>query len=382
MAKFDHRAAALDHSSRTLARDFQAFGRTPPLLRDSPSPEQSCPSPPVSPKLIPQKDALSEESHAFFNSAGSLQDIILGNLRDGRSLPAWARDRPLYTFKLQLRSDWGPQVTELYETTKAEPVLDHTHIDKIAMLSGILHLNKNHVGFSEKEIKTITQEVLETLYSQDMKIEDVRRARDANLLWGKWMQAIIGPVWYQSRIVSANTCTSVGKTRKAQLQQDGQSRQPDVIGQTEGKEVVFFGELKGTNPKTATVNADILRLAIFSKDSLDRLHNVLVRGPLLLTFQSVGCDVTFFLGAKIDNTIVHVNLSTVKIPSRLDELDLDYDFFFKLLQVQTLISISCDCLAVKREEPEQEIFFPTLGTPERNAALKIPAISKRKPSIA
>jgi hypothetical protein len=51
------------------------------------------------------------------------------------------------------------------------------------MLSGIVHLNKKHVGFSENEIKAITTEVLEMFYSQEMMDEDIRRAQDAVSLW-------------------------------------------------------------------------------------------------------------------------------------------------------------------------------------------------------
>jgi hypothetical protein len=56
----------------------------------------------------------------------------------------------------------------------------------------------------------------------------------------------------------------------------------------------------------------------------------------------------------------------------LTEVDLDYDFFFHLFQVKTLITIANGRLENKREEPLQETFFPTLGTPERKAALKSP----------
>ena len=59
------------------------------------------------------------------------------------------------------------------------------------MLSGIVHFNKNHVGFSEQEIKTITREVLENFYSQEMKDEDIRRAYDAAVLWASWVQVSI-----------------------------------------------------------------------------------------------------------------------------------------------------------------------------------------------
>ena len=76
---------------------------------------------------------------------------------------------------------------------------------------------------------------------------------------------------------------------------------------------MFYGELKGLHPKPEAVNADILRLAIFSKGSLDQLHSTLVQGPPLLTFLSMERDITFFLGTKVDNSIVHFRLSSVKL---------------------------------------------------------------------
>ncbi|KAF9121531.1 hypothetical protein BGX30_002498 [Mortierella sp. GBA39] len=384
------------------------------------SPEDSSCSPP---SPLDFNKTVEEEAQAFFSAAGSLQDILFSSLQDGRSLPAWAKDRPLYQFKLRLREEWGSRVTELYESAKRKALLDHTHVDEIALLSGIVHFNKRHVGFSEQEIKTITGSVVEMFYSQEMKEEDIQRAQDAVLLWASWVQpvveaifssyaecknkkitpilfialhvfrqynswatlvsesdclmGVVGPilkevmaVQHEIKFTCANACTSVGKTRKVQLQQDGQSRQPDVIGLTEAKEVIFYGELKGPAPKTAAVNTDILRLAVFSKDSLDQVHNVVVEGPPLLTFQTVGRDVTFFLAAKVDNTVVHLHLSTVRLPAHLKDMDLEYEFFFNLFQVQTLIKVARDRLGQRREVPREDVFFPTLGTPERKAAMK------------
>ncbi|KAF9956746.1 hypothetical protein BGZ70_009787 [Mortierella alpina] len=325
-----------------------------------------------------------------------------------------------------------------------------------SLLSGILHINKSHTGFSEQECKAISREVLGTFYDQETKEGDIQRAQDAAFQWSSWVQkwkalllnekvaaqrenrdpveivdtepiveailasyadcksknitsiffiglhvfrqynnwtaltseldclmAVVGPILNEImalhqkiKFTCANTCTSIGKSRKVQLLQDGQSRQPDVIGQTKNKNEVFYGELKGLHPKAESVNTDILRLAIFSKDSLDHLHNTLLHGPPLLTFQAVGRDVTF-LATKIDNTIVHTHLSTVNLPSRLTEVDLDYDIFFHLFQVQTLIKIASKRLENTREIPLQELVFPTLGTPERNAALKSPVKAKR-----
>lgn len=75
---------------------------------------------------------MEQEAHAFFNSAGSLQDILLSNPRDGHALPSWAKGRPTHTFKLHLQDDWCRKVADLYESAKAKVVLDHTYIDEIA----------------------------------------------------------------------------------------------------------------------------------------------------------------------------------------------------------------------------------------------------------
>ncbi|KAG0333773.1 hypothetical protein BG004_000699 [Podila humilis] len=410
------------------------------------TPEDSSCSPP---SPLDFNKTAEEEAQTFFSAAGSLQDILFSSLQDGCSLPAWAKDRPLHQFKLRLREEWGPRVTGLYESAERKALLDHTHVDEIALLSGIVHLNKRHIGFSEQEIKTITASVLEMFYSQEMKEEGIQRAQEAVLLWASWVQkwkrllvnekvaaqrenrdpveaidtepvveaifssyaeckdkkitpilfialhvfrqynswatlvsesdclmGVVGPilkevmaVQHEIKFTCANACTSVGKTRKAQLQQDGQSRQPDVIGLTEAKEEIFYGELKGPTPKTAAVNTDVPRLAVFSKGSLDQVHNIVVEGPPLLTFQTVGRDVTFFLAAKVDNTVVHLHLSTVKLPAHLKDMDLEYEFF-NLFQVQTLIKVARDRLGQRREVPSQDVFFPTLGTPERKAAMK------------
>lgn len=93
------------------------------------SPEQSALLPPSPPNFT---RVLEQEDEAFFKTAGSLQDIVLSNLRDGQALPPWAKNRPTYTFKLSLRDDWGPRVTDLYKAAKAKPLLDHTHVDEIA----------------------------------------------------------------------------------------------------------------------------------------------------------------------------------------------------------------------------------------------------------
>ncbi|CAO3568614.1 unnamed protein product [Mortierella alpina] len=171
--------------------------RTPPynqsLSLSSPEPFNQSPPPP--PIFVSQKSSHDEASHAFFTSSGSLQDIFLDNLREGKSLPSWAKDRPSYTFNLQLEDSWGPRVTELYNAAKTKADLDHTHVDEIALLSGILHFNQNHVGFSAREMATISAQVLQTFYSQDMEDKDMQRAAEAVVQWTSWVQ-----IWKSSSL--------------------------------------------------------------------------------------------------------------------------------------------------------------------------------------
>ncbi|KAF9181246.1 hypothetical protein BGZ51_003919, partial [Haplosporangium sp. Z 767] len=130
----DHRKATLGYSGDTLKSDFDALGpshalpssssrQTPPYQAQSSSPEQSTLSPPLPPQFLSRDEIVEQEIHDFFTSTGSLQDILLSKLRDGNDMPLWAKDRPLYTFELRLRHDWGPRVTELYEAAKAKPFL-------------------------------------------------------------------------------------------------------------------------------------------------------------------------------------------------------------------------------------------------------------------
>ncbi|KAF9421052.1 hypothetical protein BGZ76_004011 [Entomortierella beljakovae] len=364
------------------------------------SPKLSTTSPPLPPVFTLDDKTVQQEAEFFFTNTGTMQDILLSNLQEGKRLPPWVKNRPIYMFDFQLTENWGPRVTKLYEEAKTKPVLDHTHVDDIAyvfallflvtillsLLSGIVHFNNNHTGFSQPEISKISGEVLSMFYSKDMEDADMKRAVDATNLWANWVQLVIIMLrirlWLviiyvnydctNDLIFSANACTATGKTRKVNLQQSGQSRQPDVIGQTEDGNEVFFGEMKGMHPGLEAVNTDVLRLAIFTKDSLDLLHNTLERAPPLVTFQTVGSEIVFFLGARVNNTIVHMRLSTVKLPSSLKEVDLDYDFFFRLFQIQNLINLTKDCLEEKRSTPLQEESFPTLGTPERYAALSSP----------
>ncbi|KAF9176339.1 hypothetical protein BGZ51_000912, partial [Haplosporangium sp. Z 767] len=175
----------------------------------------------------------------------------------------------------------------------------------------------------------------------------------------------------QIKFKCLNASCTAGRTRKAALDHDGQARQPDVVGRTKDMREAYFGELKGPYPRTLSRNADLLRLAVFTKDSIDPFSNELEQDPPILSFQSVGRSVTFFLGAKVDNTVVHARLSEVSLPSLLTELSLDQEVFYHLFQVETLVRVTSDRLERKRDKPLTEVPFPTLATPQRDTALGI-----------
>ncbi|KAF9079770.1 hypothetical protein BGX23_003275 [Mortierella sp. AD031] len=180
----DRDAAPVGTPDRSYAyvEDVQDLGQ-----RSYPSsPGESTLSPPPSFDFGRNVDEMAD---TFFSGEGSLQDILFGSLQDGGTLPAWAKDRPAYQFELRLQDeDWGHRVTNLYEAAKTRAVLNHSNVDEIALLSGIVHLNKTHIGFSEQEIKAITADVVELFYSQDMRDNDLQRAKEATLLWTSWVQ--------------------------------------------------------------------------------------------------------------------------------------------------------------------------------------------------
>ncbi|KAG0043264.1 hypothetical protein BGZ83_011647 [Gryganskiella cystojenkinii] len=91
----------------------------------------------------------------------------------------------------------------------------------------------------------------------------------------------------------------------------------------------------------------------------------------------------FYLGAKIGNTVVHTRILNLALPTCLPELrSLDQTFFFRMFQIQSLVQITSRRLRQERREPKGDnILFPTLATPLRNAALGIQSkakVGKRK----
>ncbi|KAF9274328.1 hypothetical protein BGZ88_003111 [Linnemannia elongata] len=280
---------------------------------------------------------------------------------------SWDQLLPAYTFSLPLTKDWGPQVTEAYNKIKKMTSLNYKQIAEIALLSGVLHFNEKHAGFEAAEMSTITNEILHRFYTKDLQEKDLKRSVEAATLWGTWVQK-----W------GLNSASTAGENRKAALDQDGQARQPDIVGRTEEGHEAYYGELKGMHPSTLSRNADTLRIAVFTKDSLDELLRVLEVDLPLISFQSVGPDVVFFLGAKITNTVVHTRISNLKMPTCLSELGLlDQTFFFRMFQIRSLVLITSTRLKQKRREPIGDNNpFPTLATPLRNVALGIQSKAK------
>ncbi|KAG9071217.1 hypothetical protein KI688_008762 [Linnemannia hyalina] len=280
-----------------------------------------------------------------------------GNIFDGPVAAAetgdmsWIQQLPAFTFSLPLTKDWGPQVTDTYNKIKKTKSLNYKQVDEIALLSGILHFDEKHAGFEAAEMSAITKDILHRFYTRDLQEKDLKRSIEAAALWGTWVQlesesdamsSVIVPILREFMHVQGhiqfkclNSASTAGENRKAALDQDGQARQPDIVGRTEEGHEAYYGELKGMHPSTPSRNADTLRIAIFTKDSLDELLRVLEEDLPLISFRSVGPD------------------------------------------IQSLVLITSTRLKQKRREPMGDNNpFPTLATPLRNVALGIQSKAK------
>ncbi|KAK3837556.1 MAG: hypothetical protein J3R72DRAFT_525856 [Linnemannia gamsii] len=313
------------------------------------------------------------------------REYLLQALHAGEQLPRNC-GRPDYIFTLPLGGrDWGSQMTRTYDATRQKAGLTFQDLNEIAyVLSGVLHVDEEHAHFSKDEILQIRRDVLQMFYIKDQREDDLKRARFAPADEGiestidttpvikaimaayedceskdilpvlfialhvfrkfhSWSRlrsdadcamAMVGPILeeilhiqHEIKFTSANFATAHGQERKQELGQTGTSRQPDIIGCTADGKEIYFGELKGVHSTKQDINVDTLRVAIFAKDALDHLHCCQVQDPPLLTFQTKGKAVVFFLAAKRGNTIVHARLSAVQLPSNLTELNLDQEFF-------------------------------------------------------
>ncbi|KAK5805548.1 hypothetical protein F5H01DRAFT_371294 [Linnemannia elongata] len=127
--------------------------------------------------------------------------------------------------------------------------------------------------------------------------------------------------------IITNSTTLASQERKASLNQDGHTRQPDIIGKCVPPFVLYYGELKPKIPRIEDSNTDRLRIAIFTKDSLDQLDRKLASPPLVVSFQAIDGVGMFYIGAKVGNVIVHSKLSTITLPSQLSQLNVHDEVF-------------------------------------------------------
>jgi hypothetical protein len=162
--------------------------------------------------------------------------------------------------------------------------------------------------------------------------------------------------------VSANSATTAGQERKSMLNQPGQARQPDVIGKTEGSFELYYGELKTAHTTQEDINTDRLRIATFTKDTLDHMESTLVHTPPILSFQAIGGSITFYIGGKIENVIIHSKLSTIVLPTKLKDLDLKEEVFYTLFQVQSLVRLASERTRLRRPISRTFQVFPTWHT--------------------
>ncbi|KAF9948268.1 hypothetical protein BGZ70_002282 [Mortierella alpina] len=416
----------------------------------------------VSPKSIVSKTFTKDDvdAFAFFNKRDP-KDILFDSLQDGKRLPQRIWNQPDYNFVFQLGGlDLGDKITMHYNDVRKQTDLDHTKVDRIALMSGIVHICDGYFGLSSSDTTALHNAVVDLHYSKELADADIQRARNSEDIWSTWIRAIrrlsftekadakrqgreprpidtapimdeimssrelckdkdILPVFYiamnvfrkfsdragklsetewMTRVIvpfleefmgiqhdvtfaCTNSITLAGQERKANLNQDGQTRQPDVIGRCTPPLELYYGELKPKNPRIEDSNTDRLRIAIFTKDSLDQLDRKLVSPPPVVSFQAIGGAVTFYIGAKVDNVIVHSKLSTITLPSQLGQLDLHEETFYALFQVLTLIMTANAKTRDVRESPLEVRSFPTLGTPERLAmAGKTPTKGLRRAS--
>ncbi|KAF9371918.1 hypothetical protein CPB97_001600 [Podila verticillata] len=145
-----------------------------------------------SPKTIVRKSLTHDvETDIFFNSRDP-KDILFGSLQDGEQLPDWIWSQPDYNFELQLDGlDLGNKITKLYNDVRKQKDLDHTKVDHIALLSGIIHICDGNFGLSKSNVTTIHNAVVDLYYSKELSEADVTRARKSEDLWSTWVREVI-----------------------------------------------------------------------------------------------------------------------------------------------------------------------------------------------
>ncbi|KAF9363154.1 hypothetical protein BGX34_004773 [Mortierella sp. NVP85] len=378
------------------------------FLVDEPPADSSSrsPSPTPIPTFSPTSRELSKSPllRAMFSSTQSSQDDahvsdkdstevvqnqdIFDILGQGQPLPPWATTQPDFTFLLHINDlDLGNSITALYNDTRTRLDLDFTKVAEIALLSGIVHINDGHFGFSKKDSDSLHNAVMDLFYSEAKSDADMERAQKAQDLWAVWVKMARRMAFAESQkakrerrdptpidtstIISAILETYKDcQTRKAMLNQPGKVREANVIGKTEDSFELYYGELKTVHTTQEDINTDRLRIATLTKDSLDHMESTLVHTPPILSFQAIGGSITFYIGGKIENVIVHSKLSTVILPTKLKDLDLKEEFFYNLFQVQSLVKLASERTRLRRPISRTFQVFPTLGTPQRQLAME------------
>ncbi|KAK3814103.1 MAG: hypothetical protein J3Q66DRAFT_441776 [Benniella sp.] len=135
----------------------------------------------------------------FFGQAKALQDVVLEKLQEGGVIPAWVRDRPSWTFRMSVASvDYGPSITAWYNNALSDSTLDYRNVDKIALLSGILHLHDQHHALDKSAIAVIRNNSLKEVYSTED--DDMRKAKAAATKWNQWTTSFRSLVFAEKRL--------------------------------------------------------------------------------------------------------------------------------------------------------------------------------------
>ncbi|KAF9544681.1 hypothetical protein EC957_011788 [Mortierella hygrophila] len=130
--------------------------------------------------------ATFDDAMEYFGQAKALQDVVLDTSQEGDVVPAWARDRPLWRFCMSVDSvDYGPSITTWYNDSRADGTLDFHNVDKIALLSAILHLYDQHHALNKAAIAFIRNNTLDVVYTTED--EDKSKAKAAATRWNQWV---------------------------------------------------------------------------------------------------------------------------------------------------------------------------------------------------
>ncbi|KAG0259461.1 hypothetical protein BGZ95_004667 [Linnemannia exigua] len=132
--------------------------------------------------------ATFEDAVELFGQVRALEDVVLDTLQERDVVPAWARDRPSWRGCMSVGSvDYDPSITTWYNGSRADGTLNFHNVDKIALLSGVLHLYDQHHALDKVAIASIRNSSLGAVYS--IEDEDKSKAKAAVKLWNQWVVA-------------------------------------------------------------------------------------------------------------------------------------------------------------------------------------------------